>query len=95
MDLFSHRSNGFIFLVSINKMLKEQTTLYTRQKSMLSFVYLDGGWMEVGGSVRVNSNAPPGQGQMAKIERFVAFRCFPPTPLGTRLIEISTREVRR
>lgn len=51
--------------------------------------------MEVGGSVRVNSNAPPGQVQMAKIERFVAFRCFPPTPLGTRLIEISTREDRR
>lgn len=52
-----------------------------------SYTWVEDGWY---GLVRVNS-CPLGQGQMAKIECFVGFRSFPPTPLGIRLIEISTR----
>lgn len=86
LDLFLY---GFIFPVLIKQDARgPDHPVYTAK--IHAFVRIPGSRMDGTASSELNS-CPLGQGQMAKIERFVAFRCFPATLLASiRLIEIST-----
>lgn len=80
----------FLYLSCFNRTRCWRTRppcIHGKNPCFRSYTWMEDGWH---GLVRVNS-CPLGQGQMAKIERFVAFRCFPATLLASiRLIEIST-----